>query len=603
VILHNDPYRGGTHLNDVNCIKPLFVDGDLLAVAVNRAHHIDLGGKARAGFAGDASDLFTEGLIIPPVKWWRDGREDLDIGEMVYRNVRQPYVQRGDFSAQVASCITAERRLQELCDRYGVPAVLECFEALKDHAERRMRAEIEAMPDGTFTFSDFADDDGITTDAIRITATVTITGDEMTVDFTGSSIQAVGPINATYGITSSACWNAIMQVSDPTIPINEGRFRPVKLVLPRGSIVNALNPRPTMGGNAELHIRICETVMGCFAQAIPSKVIAACYGCVNNFTGGAIDPKTGDFWIYYLYCAGGWGARSTKDGWDEIYHQPGNGADYPVEILETQMPIRYRSKLLSAGYAGAGKYRGGFGAHRVIEYLEESEINAVGERHRFGGWGLYGGKPAKPNAILLKRRDSDEFKPLTEFGAQSPSKFSNIPVYPGDMVDLVQSGGGGYGNPFERDVDMVLADLEDELISLEEAREQYGVVARLDDYDYRLDFEATEALRREKRTEPPRNVVQGCITLDDAAYIEWQRAHPTPPIPHPDDGVIAQARDALDFKVCRDSCPKQADSKRCPFHNLEALQYWSPDNLRRWASQQCPQKAKVLPQFRVARIY
>ena len=603
VILHNDPYRGGTHLNDVNCIRPLFVGDELLGIAVNRAHHIDLGGKARAGFAGDATDLFTEGLIIPPVKWWRRGKEDADIGEMVYRNVRQPYVQRGDFSAQVASCVTAERRLQTLCERYGIPAVLECFDALKDYAERRMRAEIEAMPDGVYNFCDFADDDGISTDPIKIEATVEIAGDEMTVDFTGSNAQVVGPINATYGITSSACWNAIMQVTDPTIPINEGRFRPVSLVLPRASVVNAENPRPTMGGNAELHIRICETVMGCFAQAIPDRVIAACYGCVNNFTGGAIDEQTGDFWIYYLYSAGGWGARSTKDGWDEIYHQPGNGLDYPVEILETQMPIRYRGKNLSEGYAGAGRFRGGYGARRVIEYLEESEINAVGERHKFGGWGLYGGQPARPNAILLKRREDDEFRPLTEHGAKSASKFSNITVFPGDQVALVQSGGGGYGSPLDRDLDLVLADLEDELISIEQCREQYGVVASMDGYDVVIDHEATAALRAELATVPARNVVNGCVTVDDASFLERGRPHRTAPAEHPDDAVIARARASLDVGVCRNECPKAADPAACPFHNDEALKYWSPDNLNRWARTHCPQKTAVVQHFRVARIY
>jgi N-methylhydantoinase B/oxoprolinase/acetone carboxylase alpha subunit len=603
VILHNDPYRGGTHLNDVNCIKPLFVEGTVVAIGVNRAHHIDLGGKARAGFAGDATDLFTEGLIIPPVKWWRKGREDPDIGQLIYRNVRQPYVQKGDFSAQVASCITAERRLQGLCEKYGSDAVLECFEALKDYAERRMRAEIAAMPDGSFSFSDFADDDGISTEAIEIHATVEIEGDSMKVDFTGSNSQVVGPINATFGITSSACWNAIMQVTDPTIPINEGRFRPVELVLPRGSVVNAENPRPTMGGNAELHIRICETVMGCFAQVIPDRVIAACYGCVNNFTGGAIDPETGDFWIYYLYSAGGWGARQTKDGWDEIYHQPGNGLDYPVEILETQMPIRYLGKNLSEGYAGAGRFRGGFGARRVIEYLEESEINAVGERHRFGGWGLYGGRPARPNAILLKRLGEDEFRPLTEHGAASPSKFSNVTVRPGDQVALVQSGGGGYGNPYERDLELVLSDLEDELISFDQAREQYGVVARLDGYDVVIDAAATDARRVEMAAEEVPNVIAGCITVDPASATERTREHRKPPIPHPDDLTIASAQESLDFAFCRTECPKRADAAACPFHNQEALAYWSPENLNRWAREHCPQKSALTPHFRVARIY
>jgi N-methylhydantoinase B/oxoprolinase/acetone carboxylase alpha subunit len=604
VILHNDPYRGGTHLNDVNCIKPIFAGDELVAIAVNRAHQIDVGGKARAGFAGDATDLFSEGLIIPPVKWWSAGIEDSAITEIFCRNVRQPYVQRADLGAQLASCYTAERRILALCEKYGRAVVLDCFEDLKDYAEQRMRAEIEDMPDGTYGFCDFADDDGINQDPIRIEATVTIRGDELTVDFTGSGAQVTGPMNATYGITSSAVWNAIMQVtSDPTIPINQGRFRPVRIVAPRGSILNAQDPRPTMGGNAELHIRICETVMGCFVQAMPERVIAACYGCVNNFTGGALDPTTGKFWLYYFYSAGGWGARATKDGWDDVYHQAGNALDYPIEVLESQLPIRYWAKRLSEGYAGAGTFRGGFGATRVIEVLARSEINAVGERHKFGGWGIYGGRPARPNAILLKRKGDEDYRPLTAFGARSLSKFSNVPVEPGDRFALVQSGGGGYGHPAERDAALVLRDLEDELITIEEARDTYGMVTRRDGWDYSVDSEATAALRRELLQQQTPNMVKGCIALDDALYAEWSKSTPAPPLSQAEDAVIGRARDSIDGDACRTQCVKAGSEHRCPYHNAEALSYWSVDNLRQWTKNHCPQREAVLPHFPLERIY
>jgi N-methylhydantoinase B/oxoprolinase/acetone carboxylase alpha subunit len=604
VILHNDPYRGGTHLNDVNCIRPIFIDDELVAIAVNRAHHIDIGGKARAGFAGDAMDLFAEGLVIPPVKWWRAGVEDEDITEIFLRNVRQPYVQRADLSAQHSSCLTAQRRLEELCRKYGTREVGDCFEALMDWAELRMRAEIEAMPDGRYSFADFADDDGITTDPIRIECAVTVAGDELVVDFAGSNEQVLGPLNATYGITSSAVWNAIMQVtSDPTIPINAGRFRPVTFRLPRASILNAQDPRPTMGGNAELHIRICETVMGCFAQAMPEKVIAACYGCVNNFSGGGVDEETDDFWLYYLYCAGGWGARPNKDGWDEIYHQAGNALDYPVEILESQLPIRYVAKNMSEGHAGAGRFRGGFGARRTIRYLQPGEMNAVGERHKFGGWGLYGGRPAKPNAILLKRAGDPAPRPLTDFGPPSPSKFSNVPVRPGDEVTLLQSGGGGFGDPLERDVALVLRDVEDELISPADAESQYGVCIVADGYDYVVDEQRTLELRAERAGETHPYLIKECIAVDAAAFEEHRRQHPVAVQPHPEDTTIEAARASLDLDVCRTACPKQGDPLVCPFHNDEALDYWSAPNLHRWSKRHCPQKRALQPHFRVARIY
>lgn len=604
VILHNDPYRGGTHLNDVNCIMPLFVEGDLVAIAVNRAHHIDIGGKAKAGFAGDATDLFTEGMIIPPVKWWRAGQEDQDITEMFLRNVRQPYVQRADLSAQFASCLTAQRRLTEMCEKYGTQEVADCFEALKDWAEIRMRDEIRAMPDGSYNFVDFADDDGITADSIRLECTLNIDGDEIVVDFSGSGPQVAGPLNSTYGITSSAVWNAIMQVTaDPTIPINAGRLRPVSFTFPRGSILNAEDPRPTMGGNAELHIRICETVMGCFAQAMPDRVIAGCYGCVNNFSGGGLDEETGDLWLFYLYSAGGWGARKTKDGWDEIYHQAGNALDYPVEILESQLPIRYVGKNMSEGHAGAGRFRGGYGARRSIRFLQPGEINAVGERHKYGGWGLNGGKPALPNGILVQRSDESTPQSLTASGLVSSSKFSNVPVEPGDEVTLLQSGGGGFGSPLERDPELVLRDVEDELITREEAERDYGVAISQHGFDYSLDEKRTSELRTQRQGEEHPFVIGAGINVDEAAFEEHGRKQAIARSSHPESETIRAAQAALDLDVCRHECPKRADPQVCPFHNSEALEYWSAENLHRWSRQHCMQKRALQPFFRVARIY
>ncbi len=606
VIMHNDPYRGGTHLNDFNVMKPVFHDGELVAIACNRAHQIDIGGRARAGFPGDANEIYQEGINYPPVRWFKGNVEDKDVFNILLENVRQPYIQMGDFTAQLASCITAERRIQEFCKRYGVHAVKQCFAALKDYSERRMRAEIAAMPDGEYEFTDFADDDGINPEPIKVKVTVKISGSDLIADFTGSNRQVEGPMNATYGICSSSVFNALLQVTDPHIPVNFGALRPVTIVAPRGSVINAEHPAPTMGGNTDLSIRIIEAMMGAFAQVVPDRVIAATYGTTNNFTGGCTDPETGFRWLWYLFNEGGWGARPHADGWNEMFQATGNCNDYPTEILESKHPIFVHGLRLSENCEGAGRSRGGYGLTKTYEFLMDSEVNCIGERHKFRPWGLYGGQPAAQNKVLYAPPGSWDFKTFTEaFATKSPSKFGNIKVKAGSRFRLVQTGGGGYGNPLERDPSLVLADVEDELVSIDRAKAEYGAVIRRVDEGtgYELDVEATKRLRQQRSGESiPNRVNNGAVTVDDAAI--KARSMDIPVVMESrTDRIIASAKAALDERICKEECPKQADGRRCPFYSAEARQFWGGYTLAMWSKENCLQAERILPLFQYKRIY
>ncbi|MBW1713336.1 MAG: hydantoinase B/oxoprolinase family protein, partial [Deltaproteobacteria bacterium] len=291
VLIHNDPYRGGTHITDVTVVKPVFYEDRLVAMAANRAHQLDMGGMTPGGFAGNATEITQEGLILPPVKWYDRGKEVRDIFDIILSNVRLPNIQIGDFEAQLASCLTAERRILEMCRKYGTDVIIDILAELKDYSERRMRAEIQAMPDGVYEHEDFIDNDGITDDPYRIKVAIKINGPDITFDYTGSSPQCLGPMNAVYGITASSTYNSLLSVSDPDIPVNHGCFRPVKIIAPRGTIVNSEKPGPTFGGNTDTSIRIMDACWGAFAQAIPERVTASTYGAINSFTGGGYDDE------------------------------------------------------------------------------------------------------------------------------------------------------------------------------------------------------------------------------------------------------------------------------------------------------------------------
>lgn len=597
VLIHNDPYRGGTHLNDFNVIKPIFVDGVLVAIACNRAHQIDMGGKARAGFAGDATEVFQEGIRVPPIKWFAEGQEITDASSFLLANVRQPTVQRGDLAAQLASCVVAERRIIEICRRYGTDVVMDCFEALKDYSERRVRSSIRKLPAGTWSFEDWMDHDGVDLVPVRIAVTLTIRDDDLTVDFSQSNAQVRGPINATYGITASMVFTALLHFCEPDIPVNHGAFRPVTINAPRGSITNAQFPSPTMGGNTVTSMTIFQTVMGAFAKAVPESAVACSYNS-HHFTGGGRNAS-GD-WLFYFFTDGGWGAIDGTDGWSGVFQVNGNCKDYPAEVIEATLPLRYEAIRLRGDLAGPGKHRGGSGTERVITFLEEAEINSIADRHDFRPYGLNGGEPAGNNSITIARNGRALTLPEIT-AARSPLKFSNQPVESGDTVSIVTTGGGGFGDPLERDPGQVLVDVRDELLTIEQARDIYGVIIkRTEDGDGGLAVTGDTLPERAARLAARRPRSTSHSISSPPALKPFAKVTPiASEVTQRVNELLSRRPDSF----CSNHCELAASPHKCPMWNREAINYWAFDNLGRWLQTHCPESESFAATINSARVY
>jgi len=593
VILTNDPYRGGTHITDFSVIKPIFYEGTIVAMAIDRAHHLDVGGKAAGGFPGDATEIFQEGIRIPPVKWFKGGIENTDIFDTLLSNVRLPWIQIGDIHAQLVAVLTAEQRILQLCRNYGATSFKSKIKLLKNYSEAWMRKEIMTLPDGIYSYADFIEDDGITTDAKKIQVTIKVEGDGMVVDFSGTSPQTIGPLNSVYGVTASSTFNALLQVTDPTIPINRGLFRPVKIIAPRGTLVNPNYPAATFGANTETSIRIIEVVIGALAKVVPNKVIAATHGTCNNFTGGGYDSVREQPFVFYFFNGGGWGARCDRDGLTSTFSPVGNCKDIPVEIIESNYPFLLEKAELYPDSAGAGQFQGGFGTIRTLRVLSDQlEVNALGDRHKLKPYGLYGGKPAKTSAFLVQHSDrSGDF--FQVFGVTSPSKFSNIRLSKGDRFSLKVSGGGGYGSPLERDPLLVLTDVEGELISEERAEQEYGVILKSKNKS-EIDWEATTKQRDKMKQEQLKNIINGVITVDELSF-NLRTAHPQITSSYEDQVTkkLTQAKKQLDLEFCTGQCPYKANPKTCPMYNNEALQFWSYDAFQIWMRKKCLLKIKL----------
>lgn len=477
MIMHNDPFRGGTHIADHTVIRPVFTDaGELIAFTANRAHQLDMGGMSAGGFAGDATSAYQEGIRVPPVKIWDAGDEQRDLWKFLLSNVRVPRNTYGDMRAQIASNLTGENRILELIDRYSLDTFRQACIALRDHSERLIRAEIDGMPDGTYHGVDYMDDDGITSNPVRIEVEVTVDNDELIVDFNGTAPQTAGPINCPYAVTAGGVYIALYHLTDPDIRFNEGCFRPVHILVPSGTVLNANHPAPTFGGNTETSKRVIDAILTAFKDALPDRVTGANIGTSLNFTGGGSTPDHGDY-AFYLFIEGGWGGRATHDGISAVKSQISNTKNQPIEVLERKYPFRMREYGLRDDSGGPGKWRGGLGVvWEVALTTGNASINALADRVTIPPWGVYGGEDGDPNQILIRRTNDDEFAPIGEvFDTVSPSKFSNIPITEGDVISIRTAGGGGYGDPTARDPELVAQDVEMGYVSSDSARHDYNV--------------------------------------------------------------------------------------------------------------------------------
>ena len=440
IALLNDPFAGGTHLPDLTLVMPVFVRGVRKPsfYVASRAHHADVGG-AQPGSMGLSRDIYQEGVRIPPVKMAERGRLRSDVLGLILANVRTPVEREGDLTAQVAACRLGARRLNEMVGRYGAAEVRAYMGHLLDYSARMMRATLLTIPPGSYTAEDFLDDDGITPDPVRIRVRISLHGGKARVDFSGSSPQTAGSVNAVRAITVSAVFYVFRCLVPGETPATAGLLRPIEVATPRRSVVDAQPPAAVAAGNVETSQRIVDTLLRALARAIPERIPAASQGTMNNFTVGGIAPD-GQPFAYYETIAGGMGARATADGLDGIHTHMTNSLNTPVEVLESFYPLRVRCYRLRPGSGGRGRHRGGDGIVREIELLTDAQLAILADRRRLAPYGLAGGQPGKPGETRLISRGK-----VTRL----PSKCT-VNARAGDVISISTPGGGGWGKARNR---------------------------------------------------------------------------------------------------------------------------------------------------------
>jgi len=435
-VILNDPYLGGTHLPDITLVTPVFLptSSTPFAFVASRAHHADIGGMT-PGSMPVAREIFQEGLIIPPIKLVRRGEIDPSVWDLLLANVRTPQERSGDLQAQLAANQRGGSRFQELVARYGAEEVSARMQQLLAYTERMTRQLLIDLPDGTYRFEDFLDDDGIDPAPIPIRVSLTIQGDTATVDFTGSAPQCKGSLNAVYAITLSAVYYVFRCLLGLDVPNNAGCLAPIRVIAPPGTILNALRPAPVAGGNVETSQRIVDVLLGALSQACPERIPAASQGSMNNLTLGGYDPVHRRPFAYYETIGGGMGARPGSPGPSAIHSHMTNTLNTPVEALEYSYPLRVQQYAIRQGSGGKGKHKGGDGIIREIQVLTEVQVTLLTERRKNPPYGLSGGGPGAPGLNRLLR-GSEEI-PL-------PSK-GTFELKPGDVLRIETPGGGGWG--------------------------------------------------------------------------------------------------------------------------------------------------------------
>jgi N-methylhydantoinase B len=474
-VLLNDPFHGGAHLPDLTLVTPVFVGGDLVALVANRAHHADVGGGRAGSVAADSTEIFQEGLRIPPVKYVRAGETDADLRAMLLTNVRTPEERRGDLRAQRAANETGTERVRALVERYDAETLVAAMDAVGDYAESRMRSEIADLPDGEYAFEDRLDGDGRGGDPVPIAATVTVDGDDVHVDFAGTAEQVSGPVNAPFAVTASATYYAVRSVTDPDVPACSGAYRPVSIDAPAGTVVNATPPAAVVGGNLEVSQRVVDVLFGALAACAPERAVAAGQGTMNSVTFGG---HAGESFAFYETVGGGSGAHVDGDGMDGVHVHMSNTLNTPAEVLETAYPLSVRRYEYRPDSGGAGRQRGGLGVRRDIEVLaDDTRFSLLADRRDEGPYGLAGGDAGAAGADYVARGG----------GAwERIASKSTHDLDAGDVVRVETPGGGGYGDPAERAAAAIRRDLRLGKLTADAARERYDydaetAVGRTDD--------------------------------------------------------------------------------------------------------------------------
>ena len=435
VVAVNDPFAGGTHLPDVTLVMPVVKATRILFYVANRAHHADIGG-ATPGSMGLATDIYGEGIRIPPIRLVRGGELDGDTMRLLLANVRGNVERRGDFDAQIGSLKTGATRLLEIVERRGEREASEYAAQLIDYSARLMRHTIASIPDGTYKAEDALDDDGVEDRPVPIKVSIAIKGERATVDFTGSASQVVGAVNAVEAISVSAVSYVFRCLVGSEVPASAGLMEPIDVIAPKGTVVNANPPASVAGGNVEMSQRIVDTLFRALSKALPDRIPAASQGTMNNLTIGGIDPRNGQEFSYYETVAGGMGARPSLDGMSGVHTHMTNSLNTPAEALEYAYPLRVLTYRLRRGSGGEGKQRGGDGVVREIETLAPSRMSLLCDRRKRGPYGLYGGCDGEPG--------------LNQINGEPVAGKGSHELKSGDRIRIETPGGGGWGQVVKR---------------------------------------------------------------------------------------------------------------------------------------------------------
>lgn len=451
IVITNDPYAGGQHLNDILTFKPAFLDGRLVGIAGVLVHHLDVGGGAPGSYYAGATEIYQEGFRIPPMKLDDGGRRNKEVIQLLLRNSREPANVGGDFASQLAALDIGVKGLQRIARRYGADRLQEACVGIRRQSETAMRAAIRAVPDGVYSFTDWVDDDGIDRETpLKIDVRMTVSGDTLHIDLSGSSPQAQGPVNCTRNMAASGVFCGILMAIGSEIPANAGCYVPVTIEAPEGRCINARSPAPVANRMAVGH-RVVNAVMGAFARAIPDRVPAAYYGVSYAFATNLFHAD-GRRQVYFDLTCGGWGGHPEGDGANGFSCGLHNIANAPVEMLESTYPVTFQRYSLAPDSGGAGRHRGGCGLERSFRIdCPDGTLSLNLDRFKTQPYGLQGGEPGAASYATLKRADGSV--------EQLPSKLAGKRIGKGDVFSLVTAGGGGYGDPTERERASVDADV------------------------------------------------------------------------------------------------------------------------------------------------
>ncbi|MCZ6469437.1 MAG: hydantoinase B/oxoprolinase family protein [Candidatus Dadabacteria bacterium] len=436
VLILNDPFRGGTHLPDVTCITPVFINNKLEFFVASRAHHADIGGLT-PGSMPLSTSIEEEGVLIPPSKLYRKRRINKKLFNEILASTRDPEEREGDFNAQVGALELGEKRLKETIRKYSLEQVKQAGDELLNYSEKIMKGVIKEIPDGTYEFEDYMDDDGVGTIKIPIKVKITIKGQKAKVDLRGSSKKVKGNLNAPYSVTTAAVIYVFQCLAPSTLPLNSGPLRAIEIIVDENSILNAKFPAAVVGGNVETSQRVVDVVFGALSKAVPQKVPAASAGSMSNFTFGGFNPRIGRNFAYYETIAGGMGGRFGADGVSAVQTHMTNTLNTPIESLERELPVMINSYSIRKHSGGKGKYRGGDSIIREYKFLSKATVSMITERRRFSPYGVEGAEPGKKGRnFFIRNNKAAKIDPKATFEVKN-----------GDRIRIETPGGGGWGHP------------------------------------------------------------------------------------------------------------------------------------------------------------